>query len=108
MKCMFAAGGWFARLAFDPLPDLRGLRGVGENDKMFMRGLGNLLFNFPAHGVFRQMLSCGNGTAVGDHAALLGDRLKCVRLAGELDFERRLVMIPAEFVNEQGAEVEAL
>ena len=101
VKCVFAAGGRFARLAFHPLPDLRGLCGVGENNQMFMRGLGDLLLNFAANGVFRQTPARRRWTAQSHHAALLGDGLKFLRLAVELNFERGFVGVPAKFLAEQ-------
>ena len=108
VKCVLAAGGRFARLAFHPLPDLRGLRGVGENNQVFMRGLGDLLLNFAANGVFRQTPARRRGATQSDHAALLGDGLKFLRLTVELDFERGVVSVPAEFFAEQRGKIKFL
>ena len=99
VKRVLAAGGRFARLALHPLPDLRGLRGVGENNQVFMRGLGDLLLNFTANGIFRQMFARRRGATQSDHAALLGDGLKFLRLTVELNFERGIVGIPAKFID---------
>ena len=61
VKCVFATGSRFTRLALHPLPDLCGLCGVGENNQVFMRGLGDLLLNFAANEVFRQRPPAGVG-----------------------------------------------
>jgi hypothetical protein len=43
-----------------------------------------------------------------DHAAFVGDRLKFFRLAIELNFERSIVEVPAEFFAEQRRKIEFL
>ncbi|HEV2455798.1 MAG TPA: hypothetical protein VGY98_16150 [Verrucomicrobiae bacterium] len=53
VEWMLAARGWFAWFALDPLPDLRGLRGIGKNDNVFVRGPGDLLLDFAALGIVR-------------------------------------------------------
>jgi len=84
---------------------LRGLCGVGKNNQMFMRGLGNLLLNFAANGVFRQMPARRRRATQCNHAALLRDGLKFLRLAVELDFDLRAMSVPAEFLAEQRDEI---
>jgi hypothetical protein len=45
---VLTAGGGLARLAFDPLPNLRGLAVVGEDDQVLVGGLDDLLLDLAA------------------------------------------------------------
>ena len=73
-----------------------------------MRSLGDLLLNFTANGIFRQMFARRRGATQSDHAALLGDGLKFLRLTVELNFERGIVGIPAKFIAEQRGKIKLL
>jgi hypothetical protein len=51
---MLAAGGWFAGLAFHPLPDLDGPAAI-HDDEMFMDRFRKFILDFSASLVIRKM-----------------------------------------------------
>jgi len=90
-----------------PLPDLAGLGRIGKDDEMLMRGLGHLPLDLAAHGGIGKSAD-GCRAMPGDKAALVGDGFEPCGAILERDVEGGFVGIPAEFLYEQGAEVEVL
>src|SRR5437016_298741 len=103
---MFASGCWLSRLAFHPLPNLPLLRGVGEDDEVFMGGFCDLAFDLSANVVVGQpSIACANKCR---HPALLCDTRQFKSFLVDRNGERRLMLIPPEFFDEQLRKVEIL
>jgi hypothetical protein len=103
IEAMVAAGQRLARLAAHPMPDLLAGGLVHIDDEVLPGRFGDLLIDLQANGAL------GNGIAhEGREAALLGYGIQADRVVVDRDVEMRLVIVPAQVLAEQRAEVKRL
>ena len=97
-----------SRLALDPLPVLRAAAGRGVHDDVLADGPGDGLLDLLAGGVVREGCFRVGDVLVDHHPALVRDGFENERAARDRGLDVRAAVVPAELVDEQPAQVEAL
>ena len=107
VKLLLAAGGGLAGLPLDPLPYLRGLLLVGEDDQVLEGALGDLALYLAPDGVRRNRSVLVRCALEDGESRLLRDGFQGVFPAVHEDGQRLgLVVVPAQAVHEKAGEVE--
>ena len=97
-----------ARLALDPEPVLGAAVVGAEDDDMLAHLLGKLPFDLLACWAVGDVGAGLCQELVGDHAALVGDRVEGVGVFVDLYLGVAAAMVPAELLGEKGAQVEGV